>query len=101
MTDMKRHVFALAALASLAGGGDASAQAAGCITSGLPTAYQRVVEGKTVFVRNFAIVLNQAIDDFGSGGIEDGLAVYCVTKTASAPRGNIAICLSKEFCPWR
>ena len=34
------------------------------------------------------------------GGIEDAIAIYCVT-TPTAARGNIAICLTKELCPWR
>jgi hypothetical protein len=40
--DMKRHGFALAALATLVSA-DAFAQAAGCPTPGLPLPYQRVV----------------------------------------------------------
>ena len=97
---MKRHAIALATLATLVSG-DAFAQVAGCSTSGLGTAYQRVVNGKLVYVRDFALVLNEAVHDFGNGGIEDAIAIYCVTNTPNAARGNIAMCLTKEFCPWR
>ena len=97
---MKRHAIALAALATLVSG-DAFAQVAGCSTSGLGTAYQRVVNGKLVYVRDFALVLNEAVHDFGNGGIEDAIAIYCVTNTPNAARGSIAMCLTKEFCPWR
>jgi hypothetical protein len=98
--DMKRYAFALAALATLVSG-DAFAQAAGCPTLGLPQPYQRVVNNTIVHVRPFAVVLDAAVDDFGQNGAEDAIAVYCVTKTANAPRGNIAMCLTKEVCPWR
>ncbi len=97
---MKRYAIALAALVTLTSG-DAFAQVAGCSTSGLGTAYQRIVNGKLVYVRDFALVLNEAVHDFGNGGIEDAIAIYCVTNTPTASRGNIAICLTKEFCPWR
>ena len=97
---MKRHAIALAALATLVSG-NAFAQVAGCSTSGLGIAYQRVVNGKLVYVRDFALVLNEAVHDFGNGGIEDAIAIYCVTNTPNAARGNIAMCLTKEFCPWR
>jgi hypothetical protein len=99
--DMKRYAFALAALATLASSGDAFAQAAGCSTSGLAVPYQRVVNGTLVYVRDFAMVLNEAVHDFGQGGIEDAIAIYCVSNTASAKRGQIAMCLTKELCPWR
>jgi hypothetical protein len=97
---MKRYPIALATLATLVSG-DAFAQVAGCSTSGLGTPYQRIVNGKLVYVRDFAMVLNEAVYDFGNGGIEDAIAIYCVTNTPTAPRGNIAMCLTKELCPWR
>jgi hypothetical protein len=98
---MKRYAFALVALASLTAGSDAFAQAAGCPTGGLPAPYQRVVGGNIVFVRPVANVLDAAVDDFGTGGGADALAIYCVTKTRTASRGSIAVCLTGEGCPWR
>ncbi len=98
---MKRYAFVLAALASLAGAGDAFAQNAGCVTVGLPAPYQRAVSGKVVFVRPLATVLDGAVDDSGANGNNDALAVYCVTKRPTDPRGAVAMCLTGEFCPWR
>lgn len=75
---------------------------AGCATAGLPAAQIKLVSGKFVFVRPFATVLDAAIDDFGqSGPGGDALAVYCVSSTATAARGNLAMCLTGEKCPWR
>jgi hypothetical protein len=94
---------ALAALGLLVLTGEAAlAQPAGCVTAGLPTPPQvRFVAGKVVFVRPLATVLDAAIDDFGANAAGDALSVYCVTNTPNAPRGNIAICLTGERCPWR
>ena len=99
--NMKRPIFALAAVASLAGGGDAFAQAAGCVTPGLPAPYQRAVGGSVVFVRPIGTVVDAAVDDAGTSSGGDGLTVYCVTKTRNAPRGSIAVCLTEKGCSWR
>ena len=97
---MKRYAVALAALTTLVSA-DAFAQAAGCPTPGLPLPYQRAVNNKIVYVRTFAVVLDAAVDDFGLNGADDAIEVYCVAKTPTATRGNIAMCLTKEVCPWR
>jgi len=93
---------ALAALGLLSLTGEAAlAQPAGCVTVGLPAPQVKFVAGKFVFVRPLATVLDAAIDDFGANAGGDALSVYCVTNTPNAPRGNIAICLTGERCPWR
>jgi hypothetical protein len=48
-----------------------------------------------------ATVLDAAIDDFGQNAGSDALSVYCVTSTANAARGSLAMCLTGERCPWR
>lgn len=76
--------------------------APGCVIAGLPSPTQRVVGGNNiVFVRPLATVLDTAVDDFGANGLNDAISVYCVTKTRTAPRGSIAMCLTGESCPWR
>lgn len=74
---------------------------AGCVTDGLPAPQIKLVGGKYVFVRPLATVLDAAIDDFGQNAASDALAVYCVASTAKAARGNVAMCLTGEKCPWR
>jgi hypothetical protein len=74
---------------------------AGCVTAGLPAAQIKLVSGKFVFVRSLATILDGAVDDFGQNAVNDALAVYCVTGTATAARGNLAMCLTGEKCPWR
>ena len=74
----------------------------GCPTAGLPAPQIKLVGGKFVHVRPFATILDAAIDDFGqSGAGGDALSVYCVTGTANAARGSLAMCLTGERCPWR
>jgi hypothetical protein len=73
----------------------------GCSTAGLPAPQIKLVGGKFVHVRPLATVLDAAIDDFGQSGGSDALSVYCVTGTANAARGSLAMCLTGERCPWR
>jgi hypothetical protein len=102
--DMKAacQVLALAALGLVSLTGQAAlAQPAGCATAGLPAPQVKFVSGFFVFVRPLATVLDPALDDFGINAGGDSLEVYCVTSTQIAVRGNIAVCLSGESCPWR
>lgn len=65
----------------------------------------RLVDGTLVYSRRIATILDPAIADFGIGGADDDLELYCVSRNnvdpTAEPFGWVAVCLSKEPCPWR
>jgi hypothetical protein len=87
-------------LAALSGK-TALAHPSGCVVDGLQAPYQRQIGDQVVYVRKFAAMFDAAMDDFGGSAFGDRLWFYCVTHSPTVLRGEIAICLSGERCPWR
>ena len=74
-----------------------------CMTEGLTEGEigSKYIEGQHYYVRRMATILDSALDDFGANGGSDDLEIFCVSRTSSDRYGKIAMCLSKESCPWR
>jgi len=77
----------------------------GCDRSGYDPASARAPNPNsglppTMRIYNYGYLPDYAIDDGGNSGTDDDALFYCTTNGSGA-FGSIALCLSKEYCPWK
>lgn len=68
---------------------------------GLSSQYKRSVNGQDYYVYPFAMIQNEAVTDWGKSNVDDSVMIYCVATDKESKDGGIAVCLTREDCPWR